>query len=93
MDHAKFFAAARSSLFGGRPSANQVDGMEAILAAWRAAPFDMRWLPAASCSAWMIGSEVKPYTVSGVANRSRARCVTPDVAQQTNDVLGDTFSR
>ncbi len=44
MDHAKFFAAARSSLFGGRFSANQVDGMKAILAAWHAAPFDMRWL-------------------------------------------------
>ncbi|AGB71801.1 MULTISPECIES: hypothetical protein [Rhizobium] len=44
MDHAKFFAAVRSSLFGGRLSVNQVDGMEAILAAWCAAPFDMRWL-------------------------------------------------
>ena len=44
MDHAKFFAAVRSSLFGGRLSAIQVDGMEAILAAWRAAPFDLRWL-------------------------------------------------
>ena len=44
MDHAKFFAAARSSLFGGRLSANQVDGMKAILAASCAAPFDMRWL-------------------------------------------------
>jgi len=44
MDHAKFFAAARSSLFGGRLSPNQVDGMEAILAVWRAAPFDIRWL-------------------------------------------------
>jgi putative chitinase len=44
MDHAKFFAAVRSSLFGGRLSANQVDGMEAILVAWRAAPVDVRWL-------------------------------------------------
>ena len=44
MDHAKFFAAVRSSLFGGRLSANQVDGMEAILIAWRAGPFDARWL-------------------------------------------------
>ncbi|MDR6900203.1 hypothetical protein [Rhizobium miluonense] len=44
MDHAKFFAAVRSSLFDGRLSANQVNGMEAILVAWRAAPFDTRWL-------------------------------------------------
>jgi len=44
MDHAKFLAAVRSSLFGGRLSANQVDGMKAILAAWRAAPFDTRWI-------------------------------------------------
>ena len=44
MDHAKFFAAVRSSLFGGRLSANQVDGMKAILVAWLAAPFDLRWL-------------------------------------------------
>ena len=44
MDHAKFFAAVRSSLFGGRLSANQVAGIEAILVAWRAVPFDVRWL-------------------------------------------------
>jgi putative chitinase len=42
MNHAKFFAAIRLSLFGGRLSANQVDGMGAILAARGAAPFDMR---------------------------------------------------
>jgi putative chitinase len=44
MDHAKFFAAVRSSLFGGRLSTNQVNGMSAILDAWEAKPFDARWL-------------------------------------------------
>ncbi|RKD61568.1 hypothetical protein [Rhizobium sp. WW_1] len=44
MDHAKFFAAARSSLFSGRLSTNQVNGMEAILDEWQARPFDTRWL-------------------------------------------------
>jgi putative chitinase len=44
MNHAKFFAAARSSLFGGRLSPNQVSGVEAILDAWEARPFDARWL-------------------------------------------------
>jgi len=44
MDHAKFFAVVRTSLFGGRLSTNQVNGMEAILAAWQVKPFDSRWL-------------------------------------------------
>jgi putative chitinase len=44
MDHAKFFAAVRSSLFGGRLSPNQVNGILAILDAWEAKPFDPRWL-------------------------------------------------
>lgn len=44
MDHAKFFAAVRSPLFGGRLSSNQVNGIEAILTAWKAKPFDPRWL-------------------------------------------------
>jgi putative chitinase len=44
MDHAKFFAAVRLSLFGGRLSANQVNGISAILSAWDAKPFDARWL-------------------------------------------------
>ncbi len=44
MDHAKLFAPTRSSLLGGRLSANQVDDMEATLVAWHAAPFDARWL-------------------------------------------------
>ncbi len=44
MDHAKFFAAVRSSLFDGRLSADQVKGMEIILIKWRAKPFDSRWL-------------------------------------------------
>lgn len=44
MDHAKFFAAVRTSLFGGRLSINQVNGIEAILAEWQAKPFDSRWL-------------------------------------------------
>ncbi|TWB19529.1 putative chitinase [Rhizobium sp. ERR 1071] len=44
MDHAKFFAAVRTSLFGGRLSTNQVNGMEAIIDAWQAKPFDTRWL-------------------------------------------------
>ncbi|NTF92606.1 hypothetical protein [Rhizobium rhizogenes] len=44
MHHAKFFAAVRSSLFGGRLTENQVNGIEAILAVWEAKPFDVRWL-------------------------------------------------
>jgi putative chitinase len=44
MDHAKFFAAVRPSLFGGRLSTNQVNGMSAILDAWETKPFDARWL-------------------------------------------------
>ncbi|NKJ34097.1 hypothetical protein [Rhizobium sp. SG570] len=44
MDHAKFFAAVRLSLFGGRLSTNQVNGMEAILVEWQDTPFDQRWL-------------------------------------------------
>ncbi|NTG46588.1 hypothetical protein G6M04_04320 [Agrobacterium rhizogenes] len=44
MDHAKFFAAVRSLLFGGRLSQNQVNGMGAILATSGAKPFDDRWL-------------------------------------------------
>lgn len=44
MDHAKFFAAVRASLFGGRLSPDQVNGMEAILDEWQAKPVDNRWL-------------------------------------------------
>ncbi|WFU07632.1 hypothetical protein QA646_09840 [Rhizobium sp. CB3090] len=44
MDRAKFFAVLRSSLFRGRLSQNQVNGMEAILDAWEAGSFDVRWL-------------------------------------------------
>jgi putative chitinase len=44
MDHAKFFAAVRSSLFSGRLSTNQVNGTESILVEWQAKPFDSRWL-------------------------------------------------
>ncbi len=44
MDHAKFFAAVRTSLFGGRLSTNQVNGIEAIIDAWQAKSFDTRWL-------------------------------------------------
>jgi putative chitinase len=44
MDHAKFFAAVRLSLFSGRLSTNQVNGMEAILVEWQTKPFDQRWL-------------------------------------------------
>lgn len=44
MNHAKFFAAVRPSLFGGRLSTNQANGIGAILAAWQAKSFDSRWL-------------------------------------------------
>lgn len=44
MDHEKFFSAIRTSLFSGRLSTNQVNGLEAILAQWIAEPFDPRWL-------------------------------------------------
>ncbi len=44
MDHAKFFTAVRLSIFDMRLSANQVNGMEAILIEWAAKSFDQRWL-------------------------------------------------
>ncbi|RKD61651.1 hypothetical protein [Rhizobium sp. WW_1] len=44
MNHAKFFAAVRISLFDSHLSTNQVNGMEAILIEWQAKPFDQRWL-------------------------------------------------
>jgi putative chitinase len=44
MNHAKFFAAVRPSLFGGRLSQNQVNGIKAIFDRWEAKPFDARWL-------------------------------------------------
>ncbi len=44
MDRAKLFAAVRPSLFSGRLSTNQVNGMEVILDEWQAKPFDTRWL-------------------------------------------------
>ncbi len=44
MDHSKFFDAVRTSLFSGRLSTNQVNGMEAILDEWQSKPFDTRWL-------------------------------------------------
>jgi putative chitinase len=44
MDRATFFAAVRTSLFGGRLSDKQFNGMEAILAEWAPKPFDSRWL-------------------------------------------------
>ncbi|WP_246754990.1 MULTISPECIES: hypothetical protein [Rhizobium] len=44
MYYAKFFAAVSTSLFGGRLSANQVNGIGAILTEWKAKSFDSRWL-------------------------------------------------
>ena len=44
MEHAKFFAAVRLSLFGERLSTNQVHSIEAILSAWKTRSFDDRWL-------------------------------------------------
>ncbi|MBB3566740.1 hypothetical protein [Rhizobium sp. BK491] len=44
MDRVKFFAAVRPSLFSGRLSTNQVNGMEAILDEWQSKSFDTRWL-------------------------------------------------
>ncbi|NSZ52995.1 hypothetical protein G6K96_08505 [Agrobacterium vitis] len=51
MDRAKFFAAVRSSLFGGALTQNQVNGISAILDAWQASTMtDLRWL------AYMLGT-------------------------------------
>ncbi len=44
MDRAKFFATVRTSLFDGRLSDAQFNGIEAILADWAPKPFDTRWL-------------------------------------------------
>ncbi len=45
MDRAAFFTAVRSSLFGGKLSAEQVKGMEAIIDEWDAQGLtDNRWL-------------------------------------------------
>ena len=44
MDRAAFFAAVRSSLFGGKLSAEQVKGMEAVIDAFeRQGLTDKRW--------------------------------------------------
>lgn len=73
MDHAKFFAAARTSLFDGQLSTHQVKGMEAILAAWRAQPFDSRWLAYMLATAYhetgnsmCTASENLNYSASGL---------------------------
>lgn len=45
MDRAKFFASARSALFGGKLTQGQVDGITAILDGWQASQMtDVRWL-------------------------------------------------
>ncbi|MGV1951661.1 glycoside hydrolase family 19 protein [Agrobacterium vitis] len=45
MDRAKFFAAVRTTLFGGALTQNQVNGITAILDAWQASTMtDLRWL-------------------------------------------------
>lgn len=45
MDRAKFFARARSALFGGKLTQGQVDGITAILHGWQASQMtDLRWL-------------------------------------------------
>ena len=44
MEHAKFFAAVRLPLFGGRLSTNQVNGIQAIISEPEAKPLDSRWL-------------------------------------------------
>jgi len=45
IDRAAFFAAVRKSLFGGRLSQSQVDGMNDMLNAWESAGYtDLRWL-------------------------------------------------
>lgn len=45
MDRAKFFAAVRTSLFGGALTQNQVNGITAILDTWQASTMtDLRWL-------------------------------------------------
>jgi len=45
MDRAKFFAGARSALFGGKLTQGQVDGITAILDGWQASQMtDLRWL-------------------------------------------------
>lgn len=44
MNRAKFFAAVRLSLFAGRLSQNQMNGIGAILDAWEERPFDGRRL-------------------------------------------------
>ena len=51
MDRAKFFAAVRSSMFGGALTQNQVNGIDAILDAWQVGTMtDLRWL------AYMLGT-------------------------------------
>lgn len=45
IDRAAFYASVRKSLFGGRLSQSQVDGMNDLLEAWEVAGFtDLRWL-------------------------------------------------
>lgn len=45
MDRAKFFSAVRSSLFGGKLSQVQVDGLDAVLDEWeKGGHSDIRWL-------------------------------------------------
>ena len=59
MDRAKFFVAVCSSLFSRRLSQNQVNGIEAVLDAWEAKTFEIRWM------AYMLATTELPPISTG----------------------------
>lgn len=70
IDRRKFFNTVRNSVFPGRLNQSQVDGMNAILAAWDASVFtDLRWLAYMFATTYHeTGGKMKPISEYGGYN-------------------------
>lgn len=87
MDRAKFFAAVRASVFGGKLSQAQVDGMTAVLDEWEARGLpDNRWLAYILATPMIeTGGKFEPisenlnYSADGLV-RTFPKYFTPQVA-------------